>query len=715
VRFRDDTRGVTVQVGAVLLFATIIIALSVYQATVVPSENADVEYRHSQQVQGQLVDVRNALVATAETGNARPTTVSLGTEYPNRVFLVNPPPAAGTLRTDTYDDPTMQVSNVEATNPETRDYLAGSWSQSTKSLSFVPGYHEYRDAPQLRYEASLLSNYYPEQNTSVPLTDQLLVDEETRTVSLVALNGSLGTSRSSSVAVSPEALSAPAERVQVQPRNPGQPVNVTVPTVIEASVLRNSTDLGDDPNVTVVQNGTQRVTLSVDWSGPFTLRTAKVGVGSDATDAPPHYLTLVETDDDSVTVEARDEYNNPESGVAVSVSGTSPFDSTSEVTGEDGRATFEVEDGEETTATLEILGGGSAEREVDVTVDTATGAAGNGSGGSAAYLVNWLEDRSDDQNAGLTCDGEGCTLDASVQSSVTLFADSTPRVDGGNFTYEVENQSVGEMSTNPGTTDETGESTTTFNANADGTTYVYVSGGGSGDRVELTVENTTGGGGGPGSTPVVSFRLDDLSHLDQSRVEYVGSYSVSNTNSSFERVEIEYENTADGSATQTRQKEGERGGLRYTSTYGAGQTYDVTVQVIYSDGGSEYVAATQTVTDIADARNPATNEDLATGSTATLDSSTIEDRSNNGQGPRYRFDYTVSGAGGYSETELVVVSTGLGDKANTTNTARSGSNIDLNPGYGYQNEFKLAVLVYGPDGAVVDDRILTDDADGTDP
>jgi len=106
-----------VQVGAVLLFATIIIALSVYQATVVPAENSDVEYRHSQQVQGQLVDVRNALVATAETGDARPATVSLGTEYPNRVFLVNPPPAAGTLRTDTYDDPTVMVSNVNATNP----------------------------------------------------------------------------------------------------------------------------------------------------------------------------------------------------------------------------------------------------------------------------------------------------------------------------------------------------------------------------------------------------------------------------------------------------------------------------------------------------------------------------------------------------------------------------------------------------------------------
>jgi hypothetical protein len=386
VRFRDDTRGVTVQVGAVLLFATIIIALSVYQATVVPAENSDVEYRHSQQVQGQLVDVRNALVATAETGDARPATVSLGTEYPNRVFLVNPPPAAGTLRTDTYDDPTVMVSNVNATNPETRDYLDGSWAQPTKSLSFVPGYHEYRDAPRLRFEASLLSNYYPEQNISVPLTDQLLVDSETRTVSLVALNGSLSTSRSSSVALDPAALSAPAERVQVQPDDPGQPVNVTVPTVVDASVLRNSTGLGDNPNVSVVQNGTDRVTLSVDWSGPFTLRTAKVGVGSDTEGSPPTYLTLVESDDDSVTVEARDAYNNPESGVTVSVNGTNPFDAASAVTNEDGRATFVAGNNEDTTTTLSILDNSDAQERVEVDVDTTSPAAEGGSGGSLVYL-----------------------------------------------------------------------------------------------------------------------------------------------------------------------------------------------------------------------------------------------------------------------------------------------------------------------------------------
>jgi hypothetical protein len=200
----------------------------------------------------------------------------------------------------------------------------------------------------------------------------------------------------------------------------------------------------------------------------------------------------VESDDDSVTVEARDEYNNPESGVTVVANRSDDVEGNgNQSTGVDGRTTFEVQDGEDGEIQFELVDGegDEAERTVNATVETTSPDDGGGGGnGSEAYVVDWLEERSDDQNTGLTCDGENCTLDASVQSSVTLFADSTPRVDGGTFTYEVQNQSVGEVSPNEEATNETGESTTTFNAYANGTTYAYVSGGGSGDRIQLTVD-----------------------------------------------------------------------------------------------------------------------------------------------------------------------------------------------------------------------------------
>ncbi|WP_232702511.1 Ig-like domain-containing protein [Halobacterium wangiae] len=708
MRFRDDTRGVTVQVGAVLLFATIIIALSLYQATVVPSQNADVEYKHSQEVQGQLTDVRNALLSTAATGNSQPASVTLGTQYPSRVFLMNPPPSTGTLRTGSYDDDTVSVSNVRATNPETADYVDGNWSASTKYLVYEPDYNEYDGAADLLYESSILSNHYPEQNTTVPLTDQVVVRDDV--VTLVALNGTLSTSQSGSVSVDPEALSAPHSRVQVT-NDTASPVNVTLPTRASASSLANTTDLAEQDAVRAVEPaGDGRVRLVLE-PGTYTLRTASVGVGSRTSNPEPHYLTVVDRDDDSVTVEARDRFNNPESGVEVSVSGTNPFEDASQVTDADGRATFEAAAGESGTATLEILGGGDPRERVTTTVDT-SGSVGNGTSGSEAYVVDWSETKSDNQNPGLTCTGENCTLDAGVQSSVTLFADSTPIVDGGTFEYAVGARTVGEVSPGEDATDASGESSTSFTANSNGTTNVYVSGGGSGDRLELTVENQGTGGGGGGQQPLIAFRLDDLTHQDQDSVEYVGSYSISNTNASFERVEVEYANTNDGSATQTLQKAAERGGLQYTNGYGAGDTYDVTVRVIYDDGSGEYVAASRTVTDVADAQNPAANNDISTASTATLDSSSIKDQKNSAE---YQVSYTVSPTGGYSETRMVAVSTGTGDKATATSTARSENNVKLQPGYGNGQQFKVAILVFGPDGAVVDDRIVYDTADGTSP
>lgn len=70
--FRDDDRAVTVQVGTVLLFASLVVAMSLYQATVVPNQNHSVEFRHNQEVKGELLDLRNAVVRTGRRGPASP-------------------------------------------------------------------------------------------------------------------------------------------------------------------------------------------------------------------------------------------------------------------------------------------------------------------------------------------------------------------------------------------------------------------------------------------------------------------------------------------------------------------------------------------------------------------------------------------------------------------------------------------------------------------
>ncbi|MFC7136658.1 hypothetical protein ACFQRB_09430 [Halobaculum litoreum] len=85
----------TVQIGAVILFGFLIVALSTYQAAVVPDQNREVEFLHNQEVQTDVVQVANSLSATGRTGSAAPQTVALGTRYPSRALFVNPPPRGG--------------------------------------------------------------------------------------------------------------------------------------------------------------------------------------------------------------------------------------------------------------------------------------------------------------------------------------------------------------------------------------------------------------------------------------------------------------------------------------------------------------------------------------------------------------------------------------------------------------------------------------------
>ena len=96
----ERDRAVTVQIGAVILFGFLIVALSTYQATVVPDQNREVEFLHNQEVQTDMVELSSSIAATGRTGDAAPATVKLGMRYPSRTFFVNPPPASGRLSTN---------------------------------------------------------------------------------------------------------------------------------------------------------------------------------------------------------------------------------------------------------------------------------------------------------------------------------------------------------------------------------------------------------------------------------------------------------------------------------------------------------------------------------------------------------------------------------------------------------------------------------------
>ncbi|SFR61831.1 LamG-like jellyroll fold domain-containing protein [Halogeometricum limi] len=226
--FGGEDRAVTVQIGAVLIFGFLIISMSVYQATVVPEDNKAVEFEHNDEVQTDLQELRNAVVRAGSTGERYPVSVRLGTRYPQRTMFVNPPPASGSLSTETLG--AVYVNNSKAADPEVRDYWEGSQSFDTNAFVYEPRYSRYDEAPTTRYEHTVLYNSF-DNGANLSLTDQAMVDG--RRISLVTLAGDYEQSSSGTVSVDPNAVSASETTVTI--RDDGGPVTLRIPTTLSES------------------------------------------------------------------------------------------------------------------------------------------------------------------------------------------------------------------------------------------------------------------------------------------------------------------------------------------------------------------------------------------------------------------------------------------------------------------------------------------------
>ncbi|WP_049969965.1 Ig-like domain-containing protein [Haladaptatus cibarius] len=495
--FWADERGVTVQVGTILLFATLIVAMSVYQATAIPSQNAEIEFRHNEELQGQMQDVRNAVIRTSTTGTSQPTSITLGTQYPSRMFFINPPPSSGTLRTT--DLGAVGIENVTARAPETADYLDSSQTNlsfSTRALVYAPNYNQYGNAPDTVLENTVIYNRAGEGNAT--LTGQQLV--QGRSISLVTLDGSLSKSQSTTASIDPRALSPSTTETRSIPVESTGNGNVTV---------RISTGLGEEkwndlladqivskPGGYVadvsVENGILRLTLlGTDSNGEsvtYDLRMAKVGVGSETSETNATYITNVSGgggasvgEPTTLVAEVRDRYNNPVSGVRVNASGgVTP---TSARTDEQGRVRFSyTADTPGTETVMLAIDDGSEERErVNFEIEAT---AGGGAGGT--YDVEWIAE------TGLDCDDEFtvCVLNRSQRRGATLTADVTyggePVTDTA-VDFGLNQTGIITTTPNAETTDSNGRVETEIRASETGTVRLFAASGGDADPVVIRV------------------------------------------------------------------------------------------------------------------------------------------------------------------------------------------------------------------------------------
>jgi hypothetical protein len=379
--FGGDERGVTVQIGAVLLLGIVVLSLSVYQVTVVPADNEQVEFDHNKAVQRDMLELRNGLLRAGSSGGLQPTTVAVGTRYPTRTVFVNPPPATGRLRT--VPQTAFVVDNATATggDGETDDFWTGDErAYSTNALVYRPEYSVYPNAPTTVYESSVLVNRFAE-NTSITLTDQAVVDG--RRITFVTVTGNLSKATSDTVSVDARPVSAAGDRVSVSASG-GDNVTLTVPTTVGADVWRTrllaeEMDTGnpdDDRYVSDVRNvtGEQAVEIELESGATYELGLARVGVGTGVTSERAAYLTVVDApaalapgETGRVVLEVRDRFNNPVSGVTVDGATVDGDLSPPEVTtSPDGRAVFEYSNSDAGTV------------EVTFTLDDAVDPAGNG-------------------------------------------------------------------------------------------------------------------------------------------------------------------------------------------------------------------------------------------------------------------------------------------------------------------------------------------------
>ncbi|SNZ05675.1 hypothetical protein SAMN06269185_0920 [Natronoarchaeum philippinense] len=507
MRFRGDDRAVVIQIGAVILLAAIVLAMTGYQATVVPDQNSEIEFNHNQEVHGELQNLRNGIVSTASGGQGGAYSITLGTNYPARALFVNPAPPSGQLRT--LGTGQVVIENADATGDGgVSEYWTGAnRTVNTTTFAYQPSYNEWDNAPTTIYEHSLLYDAHPSgANTTV--TDQVLVDGDE--ITLVTLAGELQKSSSATASVNVRTVSASTNAISVE-STASNPIRLTVPT--RSPSVWNKT-LGENASIVNNQSAGDYVLSTIELDpGKYDLRMARARVGETSSGSTPDTGAeyLVEVDDGgpvprgeptTVVAEVRNRHNNPVSDAEVryTVGGGTVQTATA---GTDGRVRIDAAGGDTVEAWFNASDFTSAQSYQKLSIEVPVG----GGGGSSAYAVSWDLTAIEDRNgAGMDCysSNSTCVFDVTESGSreAPLVMGTDPVADGATVEYAINDTSVAELDPDVGRTDGSGENTTVLNASQSGTVTVYASSGSDGDALDVKIQNYAG------LTPTLS--IDDV-------------------------------------------------------------------------------------------------------------------------------------------------------------------------------------------------------------
>ena len=554
-----DRRGQSIQIGAIILFGALIILLSTYQAFVVPDQNREVEFKHSQAVQNDLKEFRSGVISVASSGGTSSVSVELGTEYPSRAIFLNPGPPSGSLQTVGTGNESINISVANATaiggSTEVGDY----WNGTTRNYSsgdfvYRPNYNEYSNAPTTVYSNTVLYNQFEDGNLT--LTDQSLVSG--RTINLIALNGSLSSGQSGSVSLDLRATSASATRVPVN--NSGGNVTIRVPTRLSESKWKSllqaeRSSNGYVHNITVNGRSGQfdELVIEMEANETYNLKLSRVGVGSNVdTTTPATYLVkrqgqnMVVPEGQNVTlaVEVRDSYNNPSSGEFVQANASLGNVTSSAESDGDGIVELEYEppgniSGGPETAYVNV--GLNDEPNASSSFNSATAenvsftlSVDNTDGQqSGAYSVDWTRPPfSENEEQIITTS----TNDSSVLLGTPLqmrAQDGSRPVALADVDYGVGNVSNVTVTPSEGKTNASGYNETSAIWQADGRTKVYVGSGGGSTSRAITYDRIVNESFEDSAGTLVSNGWDNTSSNGGYGVRDIGADAPAGTNVSY--------------------------------------------------------------------------------------------------------------------------------------------------------------------------------------
>lgn len=395
----SDTRGASEVLGAILIFALVLMLIVLFQVTLVPSLNKTAEFDHNERVQGDMEALQANLLSASTTGAPADMTVETGVRYPERAFLLNPPPVAGEFSTHPGS---ITLDGFSSTDPETADFWNGSAMApyETRSLSYVVEYNEYRTPPRTVYEYSTLYNRFGD-DTVLPLGNGKLISGNR--ISLVVLEGDISEASTRSLTSRLDPVSAPATTTVLS----GDGVDPTITLTSTLSKDKWEAILAEEMNESVksVSKSGDVVTITLFADEPYKVRMTKIGIGSgyDATQTPAyirtadaHNATIGPSEKHQVVFEVLDEFNNPVSGVEVTPNvdpALGRLETVRNITDVEGRAVFEFTGGKEggvveITGTIDGVVAPMNEASATITVKDLSLGSGSDSTGARTFNLN---------------------------------------------------------------------------------------------------------------------------------------------------------------------------------------------------------------------------------------------------------------------------------------------------------------------------------------